>query len=87
MIQRNPFSYPTTATEIQRLERRLRFLLSAHAINFPPSLAVANIACGRADETGALARALEPSKFVFYLGLDLRTHCRWVSKKALHNLA
>lgn len=31
-----------------------------------------NLACGRADETGALAGALAPAGIAFYLGMDLR---------------
>jgi SAM-dependent methyltransferase len=33
---------------------------------------VLNLACGRADETGALAAALAPGVIGFYLGMDLR---------------
>lgn len=35
-------------------------------------LRVLNLACGRADETGALAKALAPMKIDAYLGIDLR---------------
>lgn len=35
-------------------------------------LVVLNLACGRADETGAIAVALAPSKISHYLGIDLR---------------
>lgn len=35
-------------------------------------LAVLNLACGRADESGALAAALAPAEIGFYLGIDLR---------------
>lgn len=47
-------------------------------------LAVLNLACGRADETGALAAALKPATIGFYLGIDLRPDAiaeaaaRWV---------
>lgn len=35
-------------------------------------IAVLNLACGRADETGAISKAVEPAKIGFYLGIDLR---------------
>lgn len=35
-------------------------------------LSVLNLACGRADETGAIAQALAPARIGFYLGMDLR---------------
>lgn len=35
-------------------------------------IAVLNLACGRADETGALAGALAPLEISLYLGIDLR---------------
>lgn len=37
-------------------------------------IAVLNLACGRADESGAIAAALLPTSIGFYLGVDLRAH-------------
>ena len=72
VIQRRPFRYPGTDDDVVRLERLLRDGLKA-ADFFPMGrLAVVNLACGRADESGALAKALAPAKIGFYLGIDLR---------------
>ncbi len=55
---------------------RLRILLrdALHGIGYQPpgKIAVLNLACGRADETGAIAAALAPAEIGFYLGIDLR---------------
>ena len=72
MIQRRPFRYPGTDGDVARLSALLRDGLRA-ADFFPlGKLAVLNLACGRADETGALAAALVPAEIGFYLGIDLR---------------
>ncbi len=72
MIQRRPFRYPGTDADVARLTVLLRDALRA-ADFFPAhELAVLNLACGRADETGALAAALAPARIGFYLGIDLR---------------
>lgn len=41
--------------------------------DFAPAgtISVLNLACGRADETGALVAALAPARVGFYLGIDL----------------
>ena len=72
MIQRLPFSHPATAADVGRLCHLLRAALAG--IRFHPTgkLAVLNLACGRADETGALAAALAPAEIGIYLGIDLR---------------
>ncbi len=72
VIQRIPFRHRETAADITRLQTLLRDALSA--IHFHPQgeLSILNLACGRADETGALAAALAPAKIGFYLGIDLR---------------
>lgn len=72
MIQRLPFRHAHTAADIARLQALLRDTLAA--IQFPTTgkPAVLNLACGRADETGALAAALAPAEIGFYLGIDLR---------------
>jgi SAM-dependent methyltransferase len=72
VIQRRPFRYPGTDEDVVRLEALLRDGLRAAGFHAAGSLAVLNLACGRADETGALAKALEPMKIGFYLGIDLR---------------
>ena len=72
VIQRRPFRYSGTDGDVVRLEKLLRDGLRA-AEFFPIGrLAVLNLACGRADETGALAAALAPAEIGFYLGIDLR---------------
>lgn len=70
--QRLPFQFPGTAEDVARLSGMLRQAFTA--IGFPKTnrLAVLNLACGRADETGALAAALAPAEIGHYLGIDLR---------------
>ncbi len=72
VLQRLPFQFPGTAEDVARLSGRLRQAFSS--VGFPKStrLAVLNLACGRADETGALAAALAPAEIGHYLGIDLR---------------
>lgn len=72
MIQRLPFRHPETAADVVRLQSLLRDALSANRFQPGGQLAVLNLACGRADETGALAAALAPARIGFYLGIDLR---------------
>ena len=72
VIQRRPFRYPGTDGDVSRLAGLLRDGLKV-AGYFPAGrLAVLNLACGRADESGALAAALAPATIGFYLGIDLR---------------
>ncbi len=70
--QRIPFRHPETAADVARLQTLLRDALSAIRFHPQETLTILNLACGRADETGALAAALGPSKISFYLGIDLR---------------
>lgn len=72
VIQRTPFRFPGTAEDVQRLQVLLRAAFAAADFIPVGPLAVLNLACGRADETGALAAALAPARIGFYLGLDLR---------------
>ncbi len=72
MNQCLPFRYPGTPEDVARLGSRLRLALSAVPFPHDGQLSVLNFACGRADETGALAAALAPAKIVHYLGIDLR---------------
>ena len=72
MIQNLPFSYDGIDGDIQRLETLLKEVFSLSNMQFNERLSVLNLACGRADETGALAAALAPATVGFYLGLDLR---------------
>ncbi len=72
MIQRLPFSYDGIDGDIRRLGDLLGEVLTLVEVEFSGKLAVLNLACGRADETGVLAAALEPARIAFYLGMDLR---------------
>lgn len=72
MIQRLPFHHPATAADVVRLRVLLRGALNGIGFQRTGKIAVLNLACGRADETGALAAALAPAEISFYLGIDLR---------------
>lgn len=72
MIQRLPFSHPATAADVIRLRGILREALVALGFHRLNNLSVLNLACGRADETGAIAGALAPARIGQYLGIDLR---------------
>jgi SAM-dependent methyltransferase len=72
MIQRLPFSHEGTDGDIKRLRVLLGEVFSLCGLGFSGKLAVLNLACGRADETGALAAAVAPAEIGFYLGMDLR---------------
>ncbi len=72
MIQRREFRYPGTAEDVSRLGGLLSDAWKVAGFFPTGRLAVMNLACGRADETGALAAALAPAKIGFYLGIDLR---------------
>ncbi|MCU0794387.1 MAG: class I SAM-dependent methyltransferase [Akkermansiaceae bacterium] len=68
-----PFSYPGIAGDIDRLASQLRLLLDAAEWSAPDSVAILNLACGRADETGVLLSTAAPlAGRRFYLGIDLR---------------
>jgi len=70
--QHLPFRYPGTIEDVARLSSRLRQAFAAVGFLRGGSVRVLNLACGRADETGALARALAPAVIGHYLGIDLR---------------
>ena len=72
MIQRLPFRHSATAADVARLQVLLRDALTAVRFHRLGNAAVLNLACGRADETGALAAALAPVEIGYYLGIDLR---------------
>ena len=72
MIQQLPFSYEGIDGDIQRLGILLKDSFSAVDMNFDNKISVLNLACGRADETGVLVKALSPACVGFYLGIDLR---------------
>lgn len=72
MIQRLPFTHEGTDGDIRRLRLLLGEVFSLCGLRFSGKMAVMNLACGRADETGALAEALAPAEIGFYLGMDLR---------------
>jgi SAM-dependent methyltransferase len=68
-----PFSFPGIGEDVARLGRLLALGLRTADWAAPPAPAVLNLACGRADETGVLLRALGPAAGPrFYLGIDLR---------------
>lgn len=75
MIQRNPFRHPGTAEDVRSLRWQLALLFRACPPPTRPELIVWNLACGRADESSALASALQPARIGHYLGIDLRGHC------------
>lgn len=89
MIQCLPFSHPATAGDVQRLFKVLRDALNGIDFTAPDKFAVLNLACGRADETGAIAAALGSQRLQYYLGIDLRADTiseasrRWKSDTAI----
>ena len=72
MIQKLPFSHEGTDADIKRLRVLLGEVFALCGLRFSGKLAVLNLACGRADETGALSAAVAPAEIGFYLGMDLR---------------
>jgi 2-polyprenyl-3-methyl-5-hydroxy-6-metoxy-1,4-benzoquinol methylase len=72
MIQRLPFHHPATDADVHRLRFLLRAALAGVGFHPAARIAVLNLACGRADETGALLAALAPAEISCYLGIDLR---------------
>ncbi len=74
MIQRYPFRHVCTAADVGRLEGMLREALTHLRFHRVREIVVLNLACGRADETGALAAALAPMRIGHYFGIDLRDH-------------
>lgn len=72
VIQRVPFGHPAIAGDVMRLQGLLRESLTALRFQAADEIAVLNLACGRADDTGALIEALAPAGVGFYLGLDIR---------------
>jgi len=72
MIQCLPFRHAHTAADIGRLQILLREALTTLRFHRLGKISVLNLACGRADETGALAAALAPLEIGHYLGIDLR---------------
>lgn len=84
MIQCLPYRYFGIAADVGRLQSSLRQALSGVGFRRAGRLSVLNLACGRADETGALAAALAPAEIAHYLGIDLRADAvgeaarRWI---------
>lgn len=81
MIQRLPFSYEGIDGDVRRLGVLLGEVFALAGVGFTGRLAVLNLACGRADETGVLAGALSPAQVGFYLGIDLRADAIAEAKK------
>jgi hypothetical protein len=75
MIQRLPFRHAGTAEDVRALRHHLALLFRACPPPPRRELVVWNLACGRADESAALAAALQPAHIAHYLGIDLRGHC------------
>lgn len=73
MIQRLPFSYEGIAGDMRRLGGLFEGVIGLAGLRLAGKIAVLNLACGRADETGVLAAALAPAEIGFYLGMDLRS--------------
>jgi len=73
MIQKLPFSYPGIDDDIRRLEGLLKQVFKLADLKFNGRLALLNLACGRADETGVLSTSVFPAEIGFYLGMDLRS--------------
>lgn len=80
-----PFSFPGIAEDLECLSTFLTLGLRTADWHPPESPAILNLACGRADETGILTRAVAPvAKRLFYLGIDLRApeiaeaRTRWI---------
>jgi SAM-dependent methyltransferase len=68
-----PFSFPGIAADVRRLGDLLALGLRAAEWQAPEKVAILNLACGRADETGVLLGAVAPrAAELFYLGIDLR---------------
>ena len=74
VIQRTAFRFPGTEEDVFHLRGLLADGLLAAKFLPIGRLAVLNLACGRADETGALAAAVAPAEIGFYLGIDLRAN-------------
>ncbi|MFM2197668.1 MAG: hypothetical protein RLZZ505_1100 [Verrucomicrobiota bacterium] len=72
MIRKLPFSHEGTDADVRRLAGLLGEVFALAGLRLSGKLAVLNLACGRADETGALAAAVAPAEIGFYLGMDLR---------------
>ncbi len=72
MIQQLPFSFQGIDGDIRRLEVLMTEVFSLAGMRLTGKIAVLNLACGRADETGVLAAALKPAEVSYYLGIDLR---------------
>lgn len=81
MMQRLPFSYEGIAGDIRRLGELLKEVFALAEVRFAGKIAVLNLACGRADETGVLAAAVAPAEIGFYLGMDLRADAISEAKK------
>ncbi len=72
MIQQLRFRHSPTASDVARLKVLLGDALTKIHFHRSFKLAVLNLACGRADESGVIAAALFPAEIGYYLGMDLR---------------
>jgi SAM-dependent methyltransferase len=84
-----PFTNPYTQADLRQLESLLTPLLAEHFPQNDNNLQALNIACGRADETGLLVRALSPlCQQLQITGIDIRereldeARQRWTSHPA-----
>lgn len=80
-----PFSFPGIREDVAKLGRLLALGLRTVDWQSRGPLAILNLACGRADETGILLETLSPAASrLSYLGIDLRApeiaeaRARWI---------
>lgn len=66
-----PFRHHGTDGDVARLGKLLREAFGLVGFRPDDPAMVLNLACGRADETGALFQTLAPVRVGFYLGIDL----------------
>lgn len=81
-----PFRHQGTADDVARLGKLVREAFGLISFSPDDPAMILNLACGRADETGALFKTLAPVRVGFYLGVDLlpgdisEAKARWHSK-------
>ncbi len=87
VIQRLPFGHPAIAGDVVRLQGLLCAALTTIRYHPIGEISVLNLACGSADETGALVAALAPAEIGYYLGIDIRRNTleeaerRWTARR------
>lgn len=67
------YSFPGLTGDMERLRPALALALETAGWTAPDEVAIFNLACGRADETGVLLETAAPrATRRFYLGIDIR---------------